>query len=205
MKKTIICNIPMRENVDLNVYESNDDSLPVSAEAYRYPVNSFLSQALLPGDELKILLLVKRDGTDHYKDNVLNYKFEIEPICKEKGISVKYEILETDFNETKETHSKLLGRIIDELDVGSHIIADITYGPKDLPIVVFSALFFAENYLGCDIDNIVYGQAIFVDNKVVKTTICDMNPLYYLSALSNTIKCDDPQKARRMINDLLSL
>ena len=70
---------------------------------------------------------------------------------------------------------------------------------------MFSALFFAENYLDCDIDNIVYGRALFEDNKAVKTVICDMNPLYYLSALSNTIKCDDPQKARRMINDLLSM
>ena len=205
MKKTIICNIPMRGNVDLNVYQSNDDSLPVSDEAYRYPVNSFLSQTVLPDDELKFILLVKRDGTDNYLVNVSNYKSEIESICSEKGISVEYEIIETDFKETKETHSKLLGRIIDEIDVDSHIIADITYGPKDLPIVVFSALFFAENYLNCDIDNIVYGQALFEDNKVVKTMICDMNPLYYLSALSNTIKCNDPQKARRMINDLLSL
>lgn len=205
MKKTIICNIPMRGNVDLNVYESNDDSLPVSVEAYRYPVNSFLSQTLLPNDELKIILLVKRDSTDNYKENISIYKREIEPICKEKDISVRYIIIETDYNETKETHSKLLGRIIDEIDIESHIIADITYGPKDLPIIIFSALFFAENYLRCEIDNIVYGQALFEDNKVVKTLICDMNPLYYLSALSNTIKCDDPQKARRMINDLLSL
>lgn len=205
MKKTIICNIPMRGNIDLNVYESNDESLPVSDDAYRYPVNSFLSQTIMSDDELKFILLVKRDGTNNYKDNVSNYKHEIESICNEKAISVDYKILETDFIETKETHSELLGRIIDAIDIESHIIADITYGPKDLPIVVFSALFFAENYLNCDIDNIVYGQALFEGNKVVKTKICDMNPLYYLSALSNTIKCDDPQKARRMINDLLSL
>lgn len=120
MKKTIICNIPMRGNIDLNVYESNDNSLPVSDDAYRYPVNSFLSQTIMPDDKLKLILLVKRDGTDNYKENVSNYKSEIESICNEKGISVEYEVLETDFIETKETHSQLLGRIIDAIDVESH-------------------------------------------------------------------------------------
>ena len=43
MKKTVICNIPMKERVDLSVYTSDDQSLPVSGEAVRYPINSFLA------------------------------------------------------------------------------------------------------------------------------------------------------------------
>lgn len=62
-----------------------------------------------------------------------------------------------------------MGRIIDEIDDESHIIADITYGLKDLPIIIFSALGFAERFLGCEIDAIIYGQANFVSGHVVNT------------------------------------
>ena len=96
-------------------------------------------------------------------------------------------------------------KLIDEIDIESQIMADITYGPKDLPIVIFSTLSFAEKFLKCKIDNIVYGQADFIDDKVVGSIICDMTPLYCLSSVTNTIKCDDPQKARQMLKSLLSL
>ena len=37
-------------------------------------------------------------------------------------------------------------KIVDEIEDNSHILCDITYGPKDLPIVLFSVLNFAEKY-----------------------------------------------------------
>ncbi len=96
-------------------------------------------------------------------------------------------------------------RLVDEIDTEAHIMVDITYGPKDLPIVIFSAINFAEKFLRCEIDNIVYGQATFKDNKVVGSVICDMIPLYCLSSVTNTIKCDEPEKARKMLKSLLEL
>ena len=98
-----------------------------------------------------------------------------------------------------------MGRLVDEIDTGAHIMADVTYGPKDLPIVIFSALNFAEKFLRCEIDNIVYGQATFKDDRVVGSAICDMIPLYCLSSVTNTIKCDESEKARQMLKSLLEL
>ena len=98
-----------------------------------------------------------------------------------------------------------MSKIVDEIEDNSHIICDTTYGPKDLPIVLFSVLNFAEKYLKCDIDNILYGQATFVDGKPTDTKLCDMSPLYYLNSVTNTIRCDDPNKAREMLKNLLSL
>ena len=205
MKRTIICNIPMKEVFVPNVLISDDESLPVSSEAYRYPINSFLSQVLEAGDELKVILLVKMDGNSFFENNVEFFKEELSCICKNIGSTAEYVIVDTVFSQDKGTHANLLGIIIDEISTGSHVMADITYGPKDLPILVFSALFFAENYLQCSIDNIVYGQAEFKDNKAVSVKICDMIPLYCLSSLSSSINCDDPDKARKMIKTLLSM
>lgn len=205
MKKIIICNIPMREYVANTVYISDDESLPVSANPYRYPINSLLSQTVTGDDELKIILLIKKDENTFYEKNASDYKHEIDEICKMAGAKAEYITVDTAFSQKKENHEQLMKKLIDEIDTGSHIMVDITYGPKDLPIVIFTMLNFAEKFLRCEIDNIVYGQATFKDNKVVGSIICDMIPLYCLSSVTNAIKCDEPEKARKMLKSLLEL
>lgn len=205
MKKIIICNIPMREYIANTVYSSDDSSLPVSDKPYRYPINSLLSQTVNVEDELKIILLIKKDGNTYYEKNTADYKQEIEEICRTTGAKADFVLIDTAFSQEKENHEKLMKRLVDEVDTGAHIMVDITYGPKDLPIVIFSALNFVEKFLKCEIDNIVYGQAAFKDDKVVGSTICDMIPLYCLSSVTNTIKCDEPEKARQMLGSLLDL
>lgn len=205
MKKIIICNIPMREYIANTVYSSDDRSLPVSEKPYRYPINSLLSQTVNAEDELKIILLIKKDGNTFYEKNTADYKQEIEDICRTTGAKAEFVSIDTAFSQEKENHEQLMKRLVDEIDTGAHIMVDITYGPKDLPIVIFSALNFAEKFLKCEIDNIVYGQAAFKDDKVVGSTICDMIPLYCLSSVTNTIKCDEPEKARQMLGSLLEL
>ena len=204
MKKIVICNIPMREQVANTVYLSDDKSLPVSDQPYRYPINSFLSQTVDESDELKMILLVKDDGKAFYKKNTDDFKQEIESICNDTGAKAEYVVIHTAFAQDKEVHEQLMGKLVEQIDTDAHIMADITYGPKDLPIVIFSALNFAEKFLGCEVDNIVYGQADFKDDKVVSSVICDMIPLYCLSSVTNTIKCDDPDKARQMLKSLLT-
>ncbi len=205
MKKIVICNIPMREHVANTVYTSDDKSLPVSGKPYRYPINSLLSQTANVDDELKIILLIKKDGNAFYEKNTADYKQEMEEICASTGAKADVISIDTAFSQEKENHEKLMGRLVEEIDIGAHIMADITYGPKDLPIVIFSALNFAEKFLKCEIDNIVYGQAAFKDDRVVGSVICDMIPLYCLSSVTNTIKCDESEKARQMLKSLLAL
>ena len=56
----------MREHVANTIYTSDDMSLPVSEKPYRYPINSLLSQTVNVDDELKIVLLIKKDGNAFY-------------------------------------------------------------------------------------------------------------------------------------------
>ena len=207
MKKIVICNIPMKEKslIKESVYVSGDESLPVSSNAVRYPINAFLEKTLQSQDEVKAVLLVKKDEYSHYQENAADFVKELLKANEKIGAKIEYKIIDTDFLEKQEIHEELLSKIVDEIEDGSTILADITYGPKDLPIVIFSALNFAEKYLNCEIDHIVYGQANFENGVVVNTKICDMVPLYYLNSVTNTIREDDPQKARKMLKSLLSL
>jgi len=205
MKKTIICNIPMKENVDLSVYKSDDLSLPVSDRAVRYPINTFLEKTLSPEDEIKVLLLVKKDEYSHYEKNANDFIEELKVINNDINSKMEFKIIDTNFEQKQSVHEELMAKIIDEIDAYTHILADITYGSKDMPIVLFSAMGFAEKFLRCEIDNIIYGQANFENGKVVNTKICDMIPLYYLNSVTDTIHCDEPEKAKQMLKKLLSL
>ena len=194
----------MREDSAKCVYKSSDLSLPTIDTPVYYPVNAFLGKTLKKDDDIKIVLVVKKDSQNQGKKNAAKFVEELLNVNK-VGAKIDYKIIETEFSEEQSVHESLMSKIVDEIEDNSHILCDITYGPKDLPIVLFSALNFAEKYLNCEIDNIIYGQAVFVDGKPTDTKLCDMSPLYYLNSVTNTIRCDDPNKAREMLKNLLSL
>lgn len=205
MKKTIICNIPMKEKVDQALYISDDKSLPVADKKVRYPICAFLEKTTAAEDELKVIILVKKDNYGHYNRNTEFFKEELAVANADVGASIEYTVIDTDFDESRSVHEQLMGKIVDELSVGSHILVDTTYGPKDLPIVIFAALNFAEKFLDCTVDHIVYGQASFVEGQAIDTKICDLIALYCLGTITSTIHCSEPEKARSMLKALLSL
>lgn len=205
MKKTIICNIPMTESIEAVRYISDDKSIPAAEGKFYYPINAFLSKIIKAKDELKVILLVKNNSFDHYKKNTETFKKELAEANSDIGAEIEYCIINTDFKEERSVHEKLLGEIVEKIDVGSNIIVDTTYGPKDLPIVVFTALNFAEKFLNCTVDNIIYGQANFVEGTIVDSKLCDITSLFYLSSITSTINCNDPDKSKRMLNTLLNL
>jgi len=205
MKKVIICNIPMKESVDQVVYTSEDRSLSVSNRLVRYPVNALLETTVTPEDEVKVILLSKNDEYSYSQQHTDEFITEVNQALAAANVTPSIRIIDTEFSQDKLVHEQLMGRLVEEIDEGSHILVDITYGPKDLPIVIFTAIGFAEKFLDCEIDAIVYGQASFVQGKAVNQKICDMSPLYYLSSVTNTIRCNEPGKARKTLNELLSL
>ena len=204
MKKTVICNIPMKENTHKCKYSSDDRSLPTSDTEVVYPINAFFEKTLTAEDDLKILLLVKTDPYGHYKKNTEDFKAEFLEANKTANAKYEFRVIETEFSEEQTTHEQLMSAIVDEIEEDSIVLADITYGPKDLPIIVFSALAFAEKHLGCEIDHIVYGQANFVDGAPVNTKICDMVALLYMVTVSSKVHAKDAESAKQMLKSLIS-
>lgn len=205
MKKTIICNIPMKDRIDASVYISEDRTIPVSSSAVRFPISAYIEATAEEGTEWKVILLEKDAEYSASAKNAERFKSELETVLAGKNCSMEYVSIDTDFSQVKAVHEQLMGRIIDEIKDAAHIIVDITYGPKDLPLILFSALGFAEKFLGCEIENIIYGQAEFVKDQVVNTKIYDISPLFYLTSAVNSVTATDPDKARKMLKSVLLL
>ena len=205
MNKTVICGIPMKAPIEKVVYNSEDNSLPVAKEAMQYPINAFLKMTAEKADKFKVILILKADEYSAAEQNLQDFKKEFSVAISSSGTNVELCVVRSDYNEARDVHEKLLGDIIEEINVGSKILVDLTYGPKDLPIIIFTALNFAEKYLKCEIENIIYGQASFLNGRPVNTKICDLVPLFYLGSITNTIVSSDAQKAKSMLKSLLSL
>lgn len=204
MKKIIICNITMNDNLQKVAYEDYTGN-SIFKKNVKYPINSLLENIIAKDDDVKLILLIKDEGIKDFEKNKEVFLNEFKANFTGDSSKITITPIVTSFTQERRVHEELMGKIVNEIEENSKIYCDITYGSKDLPIIVFTALSFAEKFLNCDIEGIYYGQVNFVDNKPVNGKLCDMSPLYYLNSITNTIKCDEPDKAREMLKSLLNI
>lgn len=202
-KINVIVNLPMTQKKEKTVY-AGTEGLPSSDKERIYAVNSYLEETLRPEDDVKIILIAKQTEFTNEKEIVETFTEEFREI-NHVGCKAETVVIRSEFVETSKVHEALMAELVSDIDDGARLITDITFGPKDLPLIMFAVLAFAENYLQCTIEHILYGQAIFSDNNTIeKTYLCDMGPLYSLSSLTSSIRFRSPDEARKMLNSIIS-
>ena len=205
MNKIVFCNIMMKGRLDSLCYKvSGNRAIEYDGEVI-FPVNGVLARTLKKDDEVKVIMLKKEDIYGNSDINTGKYKEELDRINANIGAKIEYMVLSTPHNESREVQEKLFKEMIDELADGIEIYADITYGTKSLPIIVFSVLNFALRFFRADIKNIVYGKVDFdKDNNPSNPELFDMTALFYLNSIANTIKCEDSKEAIKILNTILA-
>jgi hypothetical protein len=211
MKKIVFCNIPMTQKQKAFIYKAEGNSLLQYNGKVVFPVNSVLAATLKKDDEVTIILLKTEDINGNSKNNVQLYKEELERLNQEIGAEIQYEIIDSPFEETKDVHERLFRQMIGKLSKGSEIIADITYGPKPLPLVMFCTLNFGEKFFEAKVKQIIYGKVDFMQNEDTglhepcNPVIYDVTPLYYLNSLTNSMECRSSTEALQMIDSFFTL
>lgn len=191
-EKILFCNVAMGREPDPCIYESGDRSVPAARTPVRYPVSAYLEAALTPGEQVRAVLLAKEGRSGRPAEQIALCAEELEQAAQRAGARLTHKVIRSFFTQTQETHDGLLLALTDEMTEGAHLLADMTYGPKDLPIVLFTALNFAERFLHCEIGHILYGQAEFRDGRAVGTQLCDMGALYCLNSVVSTVQWTSP-------------
>ena len=208
--KIVYSNLPMKKELHAFRYLSDGNSAIEYDEKVIFPVNAVLAKSMKKNEKVKVVLLSKVDKEGNSAINAGKFQQELNKINFNIGANIEYITLATPFEETRDVQEKLLRDMIGELEEKAEIIADITYGPKSLPIIMFSVLNFAEKFFGVTIQNIVYGKVNFVDagngrTKPVDPVLCDMTPLYYLNSLTNSIEYRSSDEAVKALDILLDL
>lgn len=206
MVKLVFCNLRMiEEHIPFKYKKSDWGSGEVESKEVIFPINDVLSQTLNKEDDVKVILLKKKDPNNFSTKSAGIYMEELNAINKNIGAKITYKIIETPHNENRKYQEALFKDIVDELFDRAEIYADITYGTKSQPIILFYALNFAEKFFKCDIKRIIYGGVDRDANKQpINPEMFDMTSLFYLNALTNKIDCKDSKSAVKMLNIILS-
>ena len=207
MKKIVFSNLPMRRDLSPLKYPVDGNKTIEYDGKVIFPVNSVLARTLKKDDAVKVVLLSKTDLDGNSAVNAGLFQKELNEINRKIGADIEYITLATPFEETKCVHETLLKDMIAKLENGAEITADVTYGPKTLPIVMFSVLGFAEKFFKCDIKNIIYGKVDFPNGSKTPQNplIYDLTPLYYLNSVTSAIECGDSGEAVKILDTLLSI
>ena len=203
MKKIVFVTLMMADDMHKRHYPVDGNSfIEYSGEVY-YAINAVLAKTLKVGDDIKIVLIETKAGDDAGSKNAQLFMNELNEIntC---GASITYEVIPSSFLETKDNFKGLYKRLLKILENDAEISADITFGPKALPLMIFSAMQFAEKFFDCSIGNVIYLKSEFKNGKVDEKSqvICDYTPLYMLNSFTNTIESSSGERAVAAIEAL---
>lgn len=210
--KIVFSNLPMKKQLHAFKYKVEGNvSIEYEGEVV-FPVNSVLAKTMKKGEKIKVVLLSKVDIEGNSAINAGKFQKELNEINRAIGADIEYITIATPFKETRDVHEILLRDMIAKLEENVEIIGDITYGPKPLPIIMFSVMNFAEKFFKAKIKNIVYGKVDFVDDgtglgstKPINPVLYDLTPLYYLNNVTNSMEYKTSEDAVKALNTLLDL
>lgn len=205
MKKIVFSDIPMKSNLKAMIYKGTGNVNSHYDKPVFYPINAVLADTLSKQDELKIILLTTENSTENNQKNSGLFIQELDSINSKIGAKISYEILESEFKETKNNHELRLKQMIDTIEDGTQLFADITFGPKPLPMILMCAFSFAEKFLNCDVKSIIYGKVNFIDENISNPELFDVTSLYYMNNLTNSMIAKNGNEARKMLEDFFSL
>lgn len=192
MKKIVFVSLMMADAMNKRTYPVDGNVFIEYDKDVYYAINGVLAKTLKEKDDVKVVLLETKAGDKSGTKNAqlfmdeLNYINEINKI----GANISYEIIPSDFITSKNKYNELFLKLVKTLENEAEIYADITFGPKSLPLLIFSAIQFGEKFFDCSIGNVIYLKAEFKNNVLVEGTqlVCDYTPMYLLNSMINTFE-----------------
>ena len=205
MKKIVFATIPMQSITPQHYVCEENKAIEYDGNV-RFPINGVLAKALRKDDDVKVVRIVTEGKFSD--ENVAHQKEELEAINAGIGARIEYVEVTAPFKETSDIVESRFKQIVQTLEDGCAIFADMTYGPKTLTPVLFFALSFAEKFFDAEISNIVYGKITFNADKTADTSsaeLYDVTPLYYLNSLTSVMSAPDSKTAIERLDKFLSL
>lgn len=196
MKKIVFVTLMMADDMHKRHFPVDGNSfIEYPGETY-YAINSVLAQTMKADDQIKFVLIQTRGGDNAGPQNIARFMEEIETLntC---GANLSYEVIASEFVENKDKFKTLYTKLIKTLENEAELYADITFGPKSLPLLVFSTMQFGEKFFDCSVGNVIYLKGEFKNNQFVEGSqmIYDFTPLYMLNSFTSTIESSSGETA----------
>lgn len=196
MKKTVFVTLMMADDMHKRHYPVDGNSfIEYDGEVF-YAINAVLAKAMKREDDIKVILLETKAGDKAGNKNAQLFMDELNGL-NSCGASITYQVIPSDFIESKDKFKELYKKLIKTLENEAELYADITFGPKSLPLLIFAAMQFGEKFFDCSVGNVIYLKTEFKNGKVDEDSqkICDYTPLYMLNSFTSTIESATGEKA----------
>lgn len=185
MRKVFISTVSLQ---NVKEYKYKSDVYPESSPT-AYPITIPFENNCSKGDKVLVLSIVTHTEEKNISlDNYNQFTNQVKGLADAIGVDVEFLEIPMTPVIKNDSAQKLYKGLISALKDDDEIYADITYGFKYNPIVIFAALNYAyQTKSGVDIQEICYGN--LYDGTPVKQgpnpELFDVTSLFYMNSLSN--------------------
>ena len=205
MKKIVFVDISMKEKLEAVSYENTGNACCAYKVPVVYPINAVLSEKIKKNEEIKIVLIQTKGNSSLVEKNTKIFQTELENINANIGAKIEYSFIETNYEELKSNNENRLKLMLSQIEENSELYADLTFGPRTVPMIVLCAFSFAEKFYNSDIKKIIYGKVDWKDGKPKNPELYDVTSLYYLNSFTYSLASNSRQKALKSLETFFSL
>ncbi len=174
MTKTFVYSTKLKKTADFEakVYSVPKDiserpRVKVSDNPVYFPINTVSASFVDKGDDVRVIILKNYEKSDD--GSGLANADEVAKICRdecerlfgEAGCACSFTEIPILFDGSSDNIRKCYLNLLNALEYKTEIYLDMTFGPKFVPFVVFSAFNYAEKFFKSDVCGIYYGQVYF--------------------------------------------
>lgn len=212
MKKFITTIPPMQrpKNLSDGIYTAvNNERLFCDFETC-FPVLPLIKGYSDEGEEVEIITVFTDDperctdnesGIDISKTNYDRFKEHLNKYLSD--INYKINEITIKYDESVEAHLHTFTKIIEQINEGDTVFADITFGTKPLPIIEIMALNYALRVKkNVQVECLSYGAKNFNTGKL---GVFDVTSLLYMDEIINNMAKMNVENPLEMIKDILKL
>ena len=171
-----------------------------------FPILIPMANSVERGEEIKLTVVNTNDPNGYGKANYSKFMEQLEELKGRLGFTCRITDLEAAFEESQKKEMKLLEEIVGTFEPDDIITADLTYGNKPSPMVLLSALSYADNF--CEntfVNMLVYGGVAHGKNNVNTSYISDVTSLFYMNSLINRMSLVKPKDPLSMLKKMIEL
>lgn len=203
--KKIICSLPLQLPRKA-IYSSENAAKYSYPFKTAFPVIPLIHSAAREGDTVCVCILEWLSNGElsaMQQNNLLLLKEEIDSLAVHAGFNVNYTEIKLADEQTKKEHLHLFQSLIQQFENGDSLYADITYGTKPTPIIIFSALNYAfKTKKDCNIAEILYARYHYDTDTAF---LYDISSVFYLSNIIDRLSENGSADSEKIVNFLLDI
>lgn len=170
-----------------------------------FPVLPLIHGYVEPGDAVEVFVLTM-ENHEIAQENYRAIEREVTGLCAEIGASCVVSKIGIPFDETVETHLDTFKTLIGKISDHDTVLADITYGPKCLAIVLMMAMNYGYRVCKeCTIKCFVYGSLDFRDGHPCGKRIYDITSLFLMDQIVNELAKSRNRNPVKTIESILTV